>query len=84
MQKKFDQAYEDKIILLAENKLESGHYKVFDDDARVVKRHRLPELPATGKTHDSTCLVITNREGETIVLTQEFEHILYNILKNRA
>ncbi len=37
MKIKYNQEFENKIILLAQNKIESGHYKVFD--ARCAGYH---------------------------------------------
>jgi hypothetical protein len=84
MQEKYDDNYENKIVLLAENKIKSGRYKVFDHLARVISRECFPELVNQGKTDDESCLIITNKEGETLVITQEFEHILFNALKHRV
>ena len=81
MKIKYNQEFENKIILLAQNKIESGHYKVFDFDARVITKRNFPELVQTGKSDFESCLIIANREGETIVITKEFSRILYNALK---
>lgn len=80
---KYDDRYEKQIILLAEERIKTGKYKVFDRQARVITRKNLPELAAAGKTEDENCLVIANQDGETIVITKEFEQILFNAFKNR-
>lgn len=83
MQDKFDRKYENQIVLMAETKVKSGNFKVFDNFARVIKRDIFPELARQGRTGDEKCLVIINREGETIVLTDEFERILYAALESK-
>jgi hypothetical protein len=41
---------------------------------------KFPELVAEGKSDVESCLIITNREGEAVVITKEFSQILYNAL----
>jgi len=80
---KYDQNYENKIVLLAqEERLEKGKYKVFDNDARVITRRDFPELVRKGKTDVESCLIIANSHGETIVITKEFSRILFNSLRS--
>ena len=81
MKNKYNQKYENQIILLAQNKVESGHYKIFANDARVVTKRNFPEVVESGKSDYESCLIICNREGETIIITQEFLRILFNALK---
>lgn len=83
MQEKYNEKFENQLILLAENKVKSGKYKVFDHESRVIKRHRFPEFVQEGKTDDENCLVVINKEGEALVLTAEFERALFAALKNR-
>jgi hypothetical protein len=80
MQEKYDQKYEDRIVLLAAERVKNGKYKIFDYQARVITRERFPEFVDRGQSDNESCLVIINKEGETIVITQEFEHILRNAL----
>ncbi len=81
MEEKYDQRYENQIILLASERVKTGKYKVFDHKARVITRDNFPELVEKGQTDDERCLVIINSEGETIVISTEFEIILRNALK---
>lgn len=81
MKEKYIEKYEQQIRELAENRIKTNQYKVFDNSARVIKRARFPELVEQGKSDDENCLVIINGEGETIVLTSEFEFILMNVSK---
>ena len=81
MKNKYNQKYENQIILLAQNKVESGHYKIFANDSRVVTKRNFPEVVESGKSDYESCLIICNREGETIIITQEFSRILFNALK---
>ena len=67
---------------MAQNKVQSGNYKVFDYQARVITRDDFPDLAEKGRSDFESCLVICNRDGETIVITREFERILANALKN--
>jgi hypothetical protein len=83
LREKHDANYENKIILSVENKIKSGHYKIFDK-ARVIKKERFPELVSNGQTEDDNCLIIANNEGDAIVITAEFERILLNAIKNRT
>lgn len=69
--------------MLARDRVKSGNYKVFDYQARVVTRDQFPDLVEKGRTYIERCLVITNSEGETIVITREFEVILKNALIGR-
>ena len=80
MNGKHSQKHENQIILLASDRVESGNYKVFDYQARIVTRESFPELIEKGKTEIERCLVITNSEGETVVITREFEAMLRNAL----
>lgn len=65
-----DDKLEKRFEQLAENRISSKNYKVFDKNSRVVKRQRI---------NDDLCLVILNAEGEAIVLTEEFEKELFRI-----
>jgi hypothetical protein len=69
---KYDEKKEHQIRLLAENRIQSGQYKIFDHNARVITRKKID-----GKN----CLVLINGEGETIVITPEFEVVLSNAIK---
>lgn len=64
---KYNEKYEKQLYELALNRIESGNYKVFDEDARVITRTEIE-----GKK----CLVIANREGETVVIDGHFEKAL--------
>lgn len=44
MDEKYDDRYEKQIVLMAENRLETKNYRVFDYRARVVKSERFPGL----------------------------------------
>ncbi len=81
MKNKYNQKYENQIILLAQNNVESGHYKIFDNDAQVISKRNFPEVVESGKSDYESCLIICNREGETVVVTKEFLRILFNALK---
>jgi hypothetical protein len=81
MENKYNQKYENQIVLLAQNKVESGHYKIFDNDARVITKRNFPEVVESGKSDYESCLIVCNREGETIIITQEFSQILFNALQ---
>jgi hypothetical protein len=81
MKEKYNQKYENQIVLLASERAQSGNYKVFDYQARVVKRDIFPELVEKGKTDAENCLVAINSEGATIVITREFKTILRNALR---
>ncbi|HEX8288270.1 MAG TPA: hypothetical protein VF556_09750 [Pyrinomonadaceae bacterium] len=80
MKEKYNQRYENQIALLARDRVKTGNYKVFDFQARVITRDQFPDLVEKGRTDIERCLVITNSEGETIVITREFEAILRNAL----
>ncbi len=82
MKNKYNQQYENQIVLLAQNKVESGHYKIFDNDARVITKGNFPEVVESGKSDYESCLIICNREGEAVVITKEFSRILINALKD--
>ena len=84
MNNKYNQQYENQIILLAQNKVESGHYKIFDKDARVITKRNFPEVVESVKSDYESCLIICNREGETVVMTKEFSRILFNALKGET
>lgn len=83
MRERYDPKYEARILELAENRLRTKNYRVFDGDARVARSAKLPELKREGKTSMEDCLVVINREGEAMVLTVEFQLILLNVLQNR-
>lgn len=72
MEEKYDAKKEHQLQILAENRIQSGQYKIFDHKARVVTRKRID-----GKN----CLVIINGEGETIFITEEFEMARRNAIK---
>jgi hypothetical protein len=82
MHEKLDENYERKIRQLAQNRIDTGNFKLFDYRARAVSKITFPEFVEAGKTQDETCLIITNADGETIALTKEFARILFNALKN--
>ena len=82
MKEKYSPQYESQIRQLAENRLKTKNFKIFDHDARIVKRADLPELVENGRTDDAKCLVIVNSEGETIVITKEFELVLTRIAES--
>lgn len=71
MKEKYNPKYDHQIKELAENRIKSGQYKIFDHNARVITRKKID-----GKS----CLVIINGEAETIVITPEFEIVLGNAL----
>ena len=81
MKNKYNQKYENQITLLVQSKVESGHYKIFDNDARVITKRNFPEVVESGKSDYESCLIICNREGEAVVMTKEFSRILFNALK---
>lgn len=78
-----NQHLEDKFIKLAEERITSKKYKVFDISSRLVKRHKFPDLVTTGRTMGETSLLILNSAGDAIVLTEEFERELLRVLKIR-
>ncbi len=63
------------------SKVESGHYKISDNDARVFTKRNFFEVVESGKSDYDACLIICNRKGETVVMTKEFSQILFNALK---
>jgi hypothetical protein len=81
MKNKYNQQYENQIVFMAQNKVESGNYKIFDNDARVITKRNFSELVEQGKSDFESCLIIANREGETVVITREFSRILFNALR---
>ena len=81
MDNKYNQKYENQIVLPAQNKVESGHYKIFDNDARVITKRNFPEVVESGKSDYESCLIVCNREGETVVITKEFSRNMFNALK---
>lgn len=83
MNEKYNAQYEKQIVLMAENKVRAGKIEVFDYLARIIKSEKFPQLVRQGTTDNENCLVIANRDGETIVLTEEFQITLYNALKGR-
>jgi hypothetical protein len=82
MDEKYDSNFERKIKLLSEQNIVEKKYKVFDHNARIITRTSIPELVERGKTENQSCLVITNSNGETILITKEFEFALFQSLKN--
>lgn len=42
MKNKYDEHYEHQIVLLAQTKVESEHYKVFDNDLRFITKRNFP------------------------------------------
>jgi hypothetical protein len=74
---------EDHIKILAEHRLESKNYKVFDYRSRVIKRDKFPELVERERSDNESGLVIISGEGDVMVLTEEFEMMLYGISKKR-
>jgi hypothetical protein len=69
---KLNEKYEKQIRELAENRIITNNFKVFDKDARIVTRREIEGL--------GNCLVMINRAGETIVIDQHFEIALRNAL----
>lgn len=84
MEEKYNPKYESQIMEMAKNRLGAKTYKVFDYQARIFTREYLPELKEQGRTDNEQCLIIVNKDGDTIAITQEFEKILFNVLKNRG
>ena len=82
MKEKHDPHYEKQIHQLAENRLKTKNFRVFDHDARIVGRENFPELVEKGRTLDEKCLIVVNSEGETIVITKEFEVQLRHIAES--
>ena len=76
MSEKYNEDFERKILDLARIHMRRGTYKLFDARARVVTRRSFPELVEKEKTGDESCLVIVSGDGETIVITEEFETTL--------
>jgi hypothetical protein len=72
MPDQFNERYENQLRELAINRIQSGNFKVFDKDARIITR-----VDIRGKTN---CLVIINKEGETLVFDPHFEIALKNAL----
>ncbi len=70
MEEKYDVDYERKIKDLANNRLRTGTYKLFDHSARVIKRRNFPDLKEKELTDNESCLVIINRQGECVVITR--------------
>ena len=83
MDHKYDEHLEDQFEKLAEERLAEMKYKVFDKDARIIKRDKFYDLKLENRTDDENCLVIISKEGETIVLTTEIEQQIYAIYKMR-
>ena len=69
---KYDEKKVHQLRILAENRIQSGQYKIFDQTARVITRKKID---------GRDCLVIINGEGETIVITPDFEMVLRNAIK---
>lgn len=67
MKEKYAEKKENQLRLLAENRIESGQYTIFDHNARVITRKKID---------GENCLVIINSEGETIVITLNLEIVL--------
>ena len=84
MDEKYNPKYESQIKDLANNRLRTKTYKVFDYNARIVKRIKMIELKEQGRTDSEQCLIIVNKDGDTMAITQEFEKVLFNALKNRG
>lgn len=81
MHEKYEQRCQNQIILLAESKIKSVNYKIFDHKARIIKRDNFPELVENGEINSERCLVVGNSDGETIVIAREFEHIMRTALR---
>ena len=75
---KYDQKYEDHIQQLADLRLKNKNYKIFDYHARVIKREKF-EINGM----EESCLVIINAVGDCMVLTEDFERMLYTVNKQR-
>ena len=57
-----------------------GAKPVFYNFARVIKRDKFLELVGQGITGEESCLIIINREGETVAITEENEKDTFNIV----
>jgi len=67
MKEKYNQKYEDQIRKLAADRFDKKNFRVFDHNARIIKRVNIPELVNQGKTAHTNCLVIVNGEGERLL-----------------
>jgi hypothetical protein len=74
-----DEKLEEKFRLLANERIVKGKYKIFDRNARLIKRHKFEGL----NSESESALVILNGQGEAIVLTEEFERELLRVFKLR-
>ena len=83
MKEKYDPNYEGHIKILAEHRLESKNYKVFDYRSRALKRQNFSELVERERSESQSGLVIISGEGDVIILTEDFERMLYGICKKR-
>jgi len=68
---KYDENKEHQLRILAENRIQSGQYKIFDHNARVITRKNIDGI---------NCLLIINGESEIVVITPDFEIVLRNAL----
>ncbi len=84
MDEKFDDNFERKIKILSEQNIQAKKYKILDHKARIITRRDFPALVEKGRTDNKSCLVITSGDGETFLMTKEFEFALFNSLKNSA
>ncbi len=82
MDEKYDVGFERKMKIITEQNIEAKKYKILDHKARIVTRRDFPELVREGRTDNKSCLVITNGDGETFLMTKEFEFTLFSALKN--
>ncbi len=82
MQEKYNDQFEKQIKILTQSNVETGKYKVLDYQSRIVARAKFPELVKLGRTENDSCLVNTSRDGETFVITKEFETAFLTAVKN--
>jgi len=82
MDEKYDAGFERKIKLISEQNIEAKKYKILDHNARIITRRDFPELVREERAGNKSCLVITNGDGETFLMTKEFEFTLFSALKN--
>lgn len=67
-----DERTERQLKMLAENRLKTGRFITLDDSARIITRKNID---------GRQCLVIASGEGDTFVITPEFEVVLAHALK---
>jgi len=82
MQEKYNDQFEKQIKILTQSNLKAGKYKILDYQSRIVSRAKFPELVKAGRTENDSCLVMTSRDGETFVITKEFEMAFLTAVRN--